>query len=62
LTNPDGSATARGQKILANTPFKKFGNPEDLNGALLWLLGDGSKFVTGSIVTIDGGFNAFSGV
>lgn len=62
LTNPDGTATARGQKILANTPFKKFGNPEDLNGALLWLLGDSSKFVTGSIVTIDGGFNAFSGV
>jgi NAD(P)-dependent dehydrogenase (short-subunit alcohol dehydrogenase family) len=62
LTNEDGSPKERGKKILANTPFKKFGNPEDLNGALIWLLSDSSKFVTGSIVTIDGGFNAFSGV
>jgi NAD(P)-dependent dehydrogenase (short-subunit alcohol dehydrogenase family) len=62
LLREDGSPTERAAKILANTPFKKFGNPADLNSALIWLLSDDSAFVTGSIVTIDGGFNAFSGV
>ncbi|MEY4936643.1 MAG: putative oxidoreductase UxuB [Bacteroidota bacterium] len=62
LLNEDGSPKERAIKILANTPFKKFGNPADLNSALIWLLSDDSAFVTGSIVTIDGGFNAFSGV
>lgn len=62
LTNPDGSYKDRGNKIIANSPLKKFGKPEDLDGALIWLLSDSSKFVTGSIVTVDGGFSAFSGI
>jgi NAD(P)-dependent dehydrogenase (short-subunit alcohol dehydrogenase family) len=62
LTNPDGSLTERGNLIIANTPYKRFGNPEELIGALVWLLSDASKFATGSKVTIDGGFTIFSGV
>ena len=62
LTNPDGSLTERGNLIIANTPYKRFGNPEELVGALVWLLSDASKFATGSKVTIDGGFTIFSGV
>ncbi len=54
--------TARGEKILNNTPMGKFGEPEDLQGAVLYLLSDISKFVTGTVLAIDGGFNAYSGV
>jgi NAD(P)-dependent dehydrogenase (short-subunit alcohol dehydrogenase family) len=57
-----GGLTARGNKILAATPLGKFGNPEDLQGAALYLLSDLSKFVTGVVLPIDGGFNAYSGV
>ncbi|EHQ29116.1 SDR family oxidoreductase [Mucilaginibacter paludis] len=62
LTNTDGSLTARGNTILEHTPMGRFGEPEDLTGTLLWLCGDGSKFVTGVVIPIDGGFSAFSGV
>lgn len=62
LTNDDGSLTERGNLIIQNTPFIRFGNPEELIGALVWLLSDSSKFVTGSKVTVDGGFTIFSGV
>jgi NAD(P)-dependent dehydrogenase (short-subunit alcohol dehydrogenase family) len=62
LTNADGSLTERGNLIIQNTPFARFGNPEELNGALIWLLSDASKFVTGSKVMVDGGFTIFSGV
>ena len=62
LTNADGSLTDRGNLVLQNTPFKRFGNPEELAGALVWLLSDASKFVTGSKITVDGGFTIFSGV
>lgn len=62
LTNTDGSLTERGNLIIQNTPFSRFGKPEELIGALVWLLGDASKFVTGSKVTVDGGFTIFSGV
>ena len=63
LTNPDGSLTARSHKILSHTPMNKFGVPEDLIGALLWLLSDeGAGFVTGTVIPIDGGFAAYSGV
>lgn len=62
LTNPDGSLTERGEAIIANTPYKRFGSPEELTGALVWLLSDASKFATGSTVTLDGGFTVFSGV
>jgi NAD(P)-dependent dehydrogenase (short-subunit alcohol dehydrogenase family) len=57
-----GNLTPRGQKIIDNTPMDRFGNPEDLLGATLWLLSPASAFVTGTIVPVDGGFHAFSGV
>lgn len=63
LTNPDGSLTPRSEKILAHTPMRRFGEPEDLIGTTLWLLDDqASAFVTGVVVPIDGGFAAYSGV
>ena len=63
LTQPDGSLTARGNTIIGHTPQGRFGKPEDLVGALLWLLSDeASGFVTGQVIAIDGGFSAFSGV
>lgn len=54
--------TARGLKIMNGTPMGKYGEPEDLQGAVLYLLSDLSKFVTGIVIPIDGGFNAYSGV
>ncbi|MCL2103522.1 MAG: SDR family oxidoreductase [Kiritimatiellaeota bacterium] len=63
LTNPDGSLTPRSEKILSHTPMGKFGEPDDLLGALLWLVsGEAAGFVTGVVVPIDGGFAAYSGV
>lgn len=62
LTNPDGSLTARGASVIQNTPFGRFGEPEELIGTLLWLCSDASKFVSGVDVPVDGGFNAFCGV
>lgn len=60
LTNPDGSYTERSIDILRNTPFDRFGEPEELLGTLQWLASDASKFVTGTMTVIDGGFAAFS--
>ena len=60
LTNPDGSLTARGNTIIAHTPFGRFGNPDELLGTLQWLASDASKFVSGTVIVIDGGFDAFS--
>lgn len=57
-----GELKPRGMKIIANTPTHKFGEPEDLIGAMLWLLSDISSFVTGIIVPVDGGYSAFGGV
>jgi NAD(P)-dependent dehydrogenase (short-subunit alcohol dehydrogenase family) len=57
-----GEPTERGKTIIAHTPMARYGAPEDLLGAVLWLAGDASKFVTGIVVPIDGGFSAFSGV
>lgn len=57
-----GELTARGKAILSHTPMGRFGTPEDLIGALLWLLSPASAFVTGIVVPLDGGFSAFSGV
>jgi len=62
LTNEDGSLTPRGETIIAHTPMDKFGDPEDLIGVCVCLASDASKFVTGIIVPVDGGFSAFSGV
>jgi NAD(P)-dependent dehydrogenase (short-subunit alcohol dehydrogenase family) len=57
-----GALTARGKKILDHTPAGRFGTPEDLLGGMLWLLSPASKFVTGIVLPIDGGFSAYSGV
>ncbi len=63
LTNPDGSMTPRGKTIIDHTPMGRYGTPDDLLGALLWLVDDrAAGFVTGTVVAIDGGFSAFSGV
>ena len=59
LTNSDGSYTDRGQTIIAHTPFGRFGEPEELLGAVHWLSSDASKFVTGTLTIVDGGFDAF---
>jgi len=57
-----GELTPRGHKILAGTPMGKFGEPEDLVGTLLYLITDVSKFITGVVIPVDGGFSAYSGV
>jgi NAD(P)-dependent dehydrogenase (short-subunit alcohol dehydrogenase family) len=62
LTQADGSLTDRGNTIIDHTPMGRFGLPEDLVGTTLWLCGEGSKFITGIVVPIDGGFSSFSGV
>lgn len=62
LTNSDGSYTERGSLVVKHTPFKRMGEPDELTGALIWLLSDASKFVTGTVVNVDGGFSIFSGV
>jgi len=62
LTTADGGFTPRGQAVINNTPFKRFGHPDELIGALVYLLSDASKFVTGSQLVVDGGFSIFSGV
>ncbi|HXD31943.1 MAG TPA: SDR family oxidoreductase [Pyrinomonadaceae bacterium] len=57
-----GELTARGKSIIGHTPMNRFGEPEDLLGAVMWLLSPASAFVTGIVVPVDGGFSAFSGV
>ena len=62
LVGPDGTPTARGSSILAHTPAGRFGQPDELVAATLWLCGPGAAFVTGVVVPIDGGFSAYAGV
>lgn len=62
LTADDGTPTARGAQVLAHTPLGRFGEPGDLDGALLWLCSDAARFVTGIVVPVDGGFSAYGGV
>ena len=62
LTTEGGDLTPRGNTIIEQTPMGRFGEPEDLIGTTLWLCGEGSSFVTGVVIPIDGGFSAFSGV
>lgn len=62
LTNEDGSFTERGKQVIAKTPFGRFGEADELHGAIHYLLADASRFVTGTILSVDGGFGAFSGV
>ncbi len=57
-----GELTPRGKTIIAHTPAGRFGTPDELFGAVRWLISDASKFVTGTVIPIDGGFSAFSGV
>lgn len=62
LTNSDGSLTERGKTVINLTPFKRFGDPSELVGTVLFLASDAAKFITGVIIPIDGGFSSFSGV
>jgi len=57
-----GELSPRGKQVIAHTPMNRFGDPDDLIGALIWLVSDASRFVTGVVVPVDGGFSAFSGV
>ena len=57
-----GELTPRGQAIVAHTPMGRFGAPDDLIGAALWLVSPAAAFVTGLVVPVDGGFSAYSGV
>lgn len=62
LMDENGAYTERAKSILQHTPMNRLGQPEDLHSTLLWLCDDASSFVTGIVVPVDGGFNAFSGV
>jgi NAD(P)-dependent dehydrogenase (short-subunit alcohol dehydrogenase family) len=62
LINPDGSYTERSKKVLAKTPMKRFGDITELNGIVQFLCSDAASFITGTIIPVDGGFSAFSGV
>lgn len=62
LTNNDGSYTERGNLVIKQTPFRRFGDTDELIGALQWLLSDASAFVTGTVINVDGGFFVNSGV
>ncbi len=63
LTEEETSAiSARGRRVLDHTPMNRFGEPEDLIGAVVWLCSDAARFVTGIVVPVDGGFSAYAGV
>lgn len=62
LLNEDGSYTERGQQVINKTPFRRFGESDEVCGAIHFLISDAASFVTGAIVPIDGGFSCFSGV
>lgn len=60
LTTPDGELTERGNDIIRQTPFKRFGKPEELCGTIQYLISEASVFVTGTVAVVDGGFNVFA--
>ncbi|MFZ0548314.1 MAG: SDR family oxidoreductase [Candidatus Promineifilaceae bacterium] len=62
LLEADGSLTQRGRQIIEHTPMGRFGEPEELVGTAVWLASEASRFVTGIVVAVDGGFSAFAGV
>lgn len=62
LLNEDDSLTERGNDIIDHTPMNRFGEPEELVGTAIWLCSDASRFVTGAVIPVDGGFSAFSGI
>lgn len=57
-----GALTDRGRKIVAHTPLRRLGEPDELVATMIWLLSPGSRFITGAVIPVDGGFSAFSGV
>jgi NAD(P)-dependent dehydrogenase (short-subunit alcohol dehydrogenase family) len=62
LLTADGGLTPRSRTIIDRTPMGRFGRPEELVGVVHWLCSDASSFVTGTVIPVDGGFSAFSGV
>lgn len=62
LLNPDGTPTERGRQVIAKTPMARFGETDEVNGCIHYLISDAAKFVTGTILPVDGGFSSFSGV
>ena len=60
LTNPDGSYTERGRDVIRQTPFGRMGQPEELCGTIHYLMSEASRFVTGTVAVVDGGFNVFA--
>lgn len=62
LTNEDGSYTHRGQQVIDNTPFRRFGEQEEVYGTIHYLISEAASFVTGIVVPVDGGFSTYSGV
>lgn len=62
LLDKEGNRTERGQKIIDRTPMNRYGNPQDLIGSVIFLCSDAASFVTGVVLPIDGGYNAYSGV
>jgi NAD(P)-dependent dehydrogenase (short-subunit alcohol dehydrogenase family) len=62
LLDEEGEYTSRARTIIGHTPMGRFGRPEELIGPVLWLCSDAASFVTGTVIPVDGGFSAFSGV
>ena len=62
LINEDGSYTERGQQVIDNTPFRRFGEQEEVYGTIHYLISGAATFVTGAVIPVDGGFSCFSGV
>jgi len=60
LTNPDGTYTQRGQDVIRQTPFGRMGDPEELCGTIHYLMSEASRFVTGTVAVVDGGFNVYA--
>ena len=62
LLNDDGTYTERGQQVINKTPFRRFGEQEEIYGTIHYLLSDAASFVTGTVAAVDGGFSCFCGV
>jgi NAD(P)-dependent dehydrogenase (short-subunit alcohol dehydrogenase family) len=62
LLDESGALTERGERIVAATPMGRFGEPHEVAGTVVWLAGAGASFVTGAVIPLDGGFDAFSGI